>query len=102
MGHLTFVLKLESFEPPPENLRGLDDPFSEEEVKTAINNLLSHKVPVPDGFTMEFFQSYWDSIKEDAMRIINHLYNTQTTHFQWFDSVNIVLLPKEGKGLLHT
>lgn len=41
----------------------LENPFSEEEVKSVIWNFGSNKSPGPDGYTMEFFKAVCDIIK---------------------------------------
>jgi hypothetical protein len=42
------------FEEP--NVASMGEPFTEEEVRNAINQMPSDKVPGPDGFTGIFFQ----------------------------------------------
>jgi hypothetical protein len=49
-----------NFEAP--DLASLDDPFTEEEVKHAINLIPGDKAPGPDGFTGAFYKHCWDII----------------------------------------
>lgn len=59
------------FEDP--GLQSLGDPFSDEEVRNAINLMPSDKAPGPDGYTGAFFKKYWDIIKFDVMEVV-HLF----------------------------
>jgi hypothetical protein len=77
------------------DLHHLGDPFSEEEVKLAINHLPSDKAPGPDGFTGAFFKSCWEIIKVDLMRVIDLFGELHAENFHWLNSANIVLLPKK-------
>jgi hypothetical protein len=52
------------------NLAGLDDPFSEDEVKKAILEMPSDKALDPDGFNGKFFKVCWEIIKVDVMAVI--------------------------------
>jgi hypothetical protein len=53
------------------SLEDLDLPFSENEIKETILEMPSDKAPGPDGFSMAFFRTCWDIIKDDLMGIIN-------------------------------
>jgi hypothetical protein len=52
------------------NLSSLGDPFSEEEVRKAINLMPSNKALGPDGFTGAFFKKCCENIKVDVMNAI--------------------------------
>lgn len=77
------------------NLEVLGAPFTEEEVKNAINQMPSDKAPGPDGFTGAFFKKCWDIIKVDVMCVINLFGNLHAENFHWLNSANIALLPKK-------
>ena len=77
------------------NLHGLDSPITVEEVREAINDMPSDKVPGPDGFTGAFFKKCWDVIKFDMMRVIHQFDSLHTSSLHWLNSANIVLLPKK-------
>lgn len=44
--------------------------FSEEEVKTAVWDCDGNKSPRPEGFTLEFYQQCWDTVKVDVGRFV--------------------------------
>jgi mannosylglycoprotein endo-beta-mannosidase len=45
----------------------LTDAFSQEEVRAAIFQIEHNKAPGPDGFPLEFYQVFWNVIKDDLM-----------------------------------
>ncbi|KAK1668555.1 hypothetical protein QYE76_056714 [Lolium multiflorum] len=81
------------FEDP--GLQSLGDPFSEEEVRNAINLMPSDKAPGPNGYTGAFFKKCWDIIKVDVMEVVHLFGDLHAENFHWLNSANIVLLPKK-------
>jgi hypothetical protein len=73
------------------DLRGLDVPFTEDELKNMINQMPSDKAPGPDGFTGAFIKSCRDIIKDAA----NSFYSLSYSSLPIINSANIVLLPKK-------
>ena len=57
-------------------------PFSEEEVKMAIFDMEHNKAPGLDGFPIEFYQFFWDVVKQDLMSLF--------MNFIWGDCIFIV------------
>ena len=41
--------------------------FSEKEIREAVFQMEHNKAPGPDGFPAEFYQAFWDLIKDDLM-----------------------------------
>ena len=80
---------------PHCDLGGLDLPFTEEEVKAAVDDTACDKAPGPDGFTCAFFKGCWATIKDDVMAVINNFSNLRNSHLHWLNSANIALLPKK-------
>ncbi len=56
------------------NLLGLEDPFTEDEVKFAVLSLAPDKAPGPDGFPLLFYHCFWSCIKVDLMKIFDSLH----------------------------
>jgi hypothetical protein len=73
----------------------LDAPFSEEEVKAAIDDLPAEKAPGPDGFTGVFYRSSWDVIKHDLPAALQCVYNLTAGPLPWLNGALLTLLPKK-------
>ncbi|CAL8991500.1 unnamed protein product [Prunus brigantina] len=58
-----------------EEAEWLERPFEEEEVKRAVFDCGSDKSPGPDRFSMLLFQSCWDIVKEDLMKVMVDFFN---------------------------
>jgi len=68
-------------------------PFSEEEVKMAIFDMEHNKAPGPDGFPVEFYQFFWDVVKQDLMSLFYEFYMGRL-HIHSLNFGVITLLPK--------
>jgi hypothetical protein len=68
-------------------------PFTEVEIKKAIFEIEHNKAPGPDGFLIEFYQKFWDVIKEDLMAISHDLFIGDLPLFSLNFGV-IMLIPK--------
>ena len=80
---------------PACDLSDLALPFSEEEVKAAVDKTAGDKAPGPDGFTGAFFKACWPIVKGDIMAVIRHFSALHVDHLHWLNSANIALLPKK-------
>ena len=72
----------------------LEEPFSEQEVMEALKGFCGDKAPGPDGFSMAFWQSSWEFVKEEVMGFCRDFHN----HGRFVKSLNatfIVLIPKK-------
>jgi hypothetical protein len=55
----------------------LTAPYTEEEVQKAIFQMEHNKAPGPDGFIVEFYQTFWDTIKVDLLQMFDVLHAGQ-------------------------
>jgi hypothetical protein len=85
----------EVLDPPNHSLEDLGLPFSEDEVKAALEDMPADKAPGPDGFSIAFFQSCWDVVKNDLMAVINAFSELSASSFHIVNTANVVLLPKK-------
>jgi hypothetical protein len=68
--------------------------FTEIEVKEAVMQMKKNKAPGPDGFPAEFYQVFWDTIKEDMMAMFYQLQAGDLPLFRLNFGI-ITLLPKK-------
>ena len=54
----------------------LEMPFTESDVKNALDELNGDKAPGPDGFTVAFWQSNWDIVRVDVMELFQEFYES--------------------------
>jgi hypothetical protein len=71
--------------------------YSEEEVINAIFQMEHNKAPGPDGFPTEFYQTFWDTIKDDLLDLFSCLHAGQLELFR-LNFGKIVLLPKVNEA----
>ncbi|KAF5470977.1 hypothetical protein F2P56_011456 [Juglans regia] len=61
------VLAFESIE--HQNAIWQERPFEEAKVHEVVKKMVKEKVPRPNGFSMGFFQSCWEVVKDDLMKV---------------------------------
>jgi hypothetical protein len=71
----------------------ITSPYSNEEIRKLVFQMEHNKVSCPDGFPAEFFQSFWDIIKEDLVELFVKLHVGQIYLFH-INFGEIILLPK--------
>lgn len=57
------------------DLSELDQPFTKEEVKKTVFDLAKDKTPGSHGFTANFYQHYWDLIREYLLKLFMGIHN---------------------------
>lgn len=57
------AFNLQQFLQISDNLQCLEEPFSHEEIDSAIQNMPNDKASGPDGFNTNFIKRYWSIIK---------------------------------------
>jgi hypothetical protein len=67
--------------------------YSEEEVRKTIFQMEHNKAPGPDGFSAEFYQTFWETIKFDLLDLFSSLHAAQLELF-CLNFSEIILLPK--------
>ncbi|RVW17733.1 putative ribonuclease H protein [Vitis vinifera] len=73
----------------------MESPFIEDEIHVALMEMNGDKAPDPDGFTMAFWQSCWEFIKEEILEMFKDFYE----HSSFLKSLNntfLVLIPKKS------
>ena len=56
-------------------------PFIEKKIREAIFDMEHNKTPGPDGFPAEFYQYFWEVIKDDQMNMFHDLHSGDLSLF---------------------
>jgi hypothetical protein len=75
----------------------LTSPFTMDEVKKAIFEMEHNKAPGPDGFPAEFYQVFWEVIKEDLLLLFHEFHKGDLPLFSLSFGI-ITLLPKQKEA----
>ena len=78
-----------------QEAENLERPFTEDEIHVALMEMNGDKAPGPDGFSMAFWQSCWDFIKEEILEMFKDFFE----HSSFLKSLNntfLVLIPKKS------
>lgn len=80
----------------PDQSRGLERPFSKEEILEAIHGMVEDKAPSPDGFPIKFLIACWRVVKKDILKVFLEFYSKD----KWCKSLNAtfisLILKKKG------
>ena len=71
----------------------LTSEFTEAEVKSAVFQMEHNKAPGPDGFPAEFYQVFWEVIKDDLLALFADFHNEDLNLFSLNFGI-ITLIPK--------
>ena len=72
----------------------LQRPFEEMEIKTALFECDGNKAPGPDDFLLALFQTQWEVVKKDLMKVFQEFYDTGIINGT-VNETYICLLPKK-------
>jgi hypothetical protein len=73
----------------------LEIPFEDSEIFNVVKNFRGDKAPGPDGFSLAFYQSCWNSVGPDVMAVCKEFHD----HGQFEKSLNttfLALIPKKA------
>ena len=79
-------------------VEGLEQPFTEEEIHAYLMGMNGDKAPGPDGFTVAFWQSCWDFVKEEIVDLFKEFFDEKS----FAKSLNSTFLSSLRKGGLMT
>ncbi|RVW76692.1 Transposon TX1 uncharacterized 149 kDa protein [Vitis vinifera] len=74
---------------------GLELPFTEEEIHSALLDMNDDKALGLDGFTMAFWQFCWDFVKEEIVDLFKEFFE-QKSFAKSFNITFLILIPKKG------
>ena len=75
----------------------LERPFDEEEVKEAVFDCDGSKTPGPDGFSITVFQTQWDTVKNDIIKVFQEFYTSDIIN-AISNETYICLIPKKSNS----
>ncbi|RVX14114.1 hypothetical protein CK203_011334 [Vitis vinifera] len=79
-----------------QEAKNLEIPFSETEVHSALLEMNGDKAPRPDGFTMAFWQSCWDFVKDEILEMFKE-FHEQSSFLKSLNNTFLILIPKKAK-----
>ena len=95
MGWKADIGRLQFDQISQQEAENLERSFTEDEIHAALMEMNGDKAPSPDGFTMAFWQSCWDFVKEEILEMFKDFYE----HSSFLKSLNntfLVLIPKKS------
>ena len=95
MGWKADIGRLQFDQISQQESENLERSFTEDETHAALMEMNGDKAPGPDDFTMAFWQSCWDFIKEEVLEMFKDFYE----HSSFLKSLNntfLVLIPKKS------
>ena len=78
-----------------QEAENLEIPFFENEIQSALMEMNGDKAPGPDGFTMAFWQSYWDFVKVEILEMFKE-FHEQSSFLKSLNNTFLVMIPKKG------
>ena len=75
----------------------LEQAFTEEEVVKALLDCCGDKAPGPDGMSMAFLQSNWDTVRVDVMRVFSEFFSSGR-FVRSLNATFIGLIPKKANA----
>ena len=95
MGWKADIGRLQFDQISQQEAENLERPFTEDEIHVDLMEMNGDKAPGPNGFTMAFWQSCWEFIKEEILEMFKDFYD----HSYFLKTLNntfLVLIPKKS------
>ena len=70
-----------------DEVEELIKPFTEKEIKNAIDQMLKYKAPGPDGIPFEFYQACWPIIKTEVLALFDDWFHGKIGHDYTFTKI---------------
>ena len=79
-----------------EETENLNRPITNTEMEASIKNILTNKIPEPDGFTTEFYQKFREELTPILLKLFQKLLEEGKLPNS-FCEATITLIPKQDK-----
>ena len=74
----------------------MNRPITRSEVEAAIKSLPLKKIPGPDGFTVEFYQTHKEELLSFLLKLFQTIQKEELLPKSFYET-NIILIPKSGR-----
>ena len=74
----------------------MNRPITSNEIETVIKNLPTNKIPGPDSFTGEFYQTFRDELTPTLLKLFQKIAEERTLPYSFYKAT-ITLIPKPDK-----
>jgi hypothetical protein len=91
------LIELREVYPTQLDLSSLSDPFTMQEMDTALKQIPRDKSPDPDGFGSGFYQDFWNMVSSDIINFFNQ-FSTGQAQIERENRSYIVLIKKEDNA----
>lgn len=81
-----------------EDKHNLNRPVSKEEVSRVINEMQNGKAPCSNGFNVDFFEAYWETIKQDILEVVEDSRKSKRV-LKALNASFITLIPKQENSM---
>ena len=75
----------------------MNNPITSTDTEAVIKNLLKNKIPGPDGFTGEFYQTFREELMHMLLKLFPKIAEEGTLPNSFYEAT-ITLIPKPDKG----
>ena len=79
-----------------EKIENMKRPITSTEIETVIKNLPTNKIPGPDGFTVEFNQTFREELTPILLKLFQKIKEERTLPNSFYEAT-ITLIPKPDK-----
>jgi hypothetical protein len=78
----------------------LVEPFTEKEIKNALDDMNTSSAPGPDGLSVEFYKCFWEQVRISVLEMFRKLYNGELDLSRInYGLISLILKLKEANNI---
>ena len=81
-----------------EEIENINTPITSTEIETVMKNLPTNKIPGPDGFTGEFYETFREGLTPILLKLFQSIAEGETLPNAFYKAT-ITLIPKPDKDV---